>query len=46
LSTAFFDRFAGTIVTRNESEQIDGEAGTIEVVPVWRFLLDLPESAE
>ena len=36
----------GTIVTRNEIEQIDGEAGTIEVVPAWRFLLDLPEQAE
>jgi predicted AAA+ superfamily ATPase len=34
----------GTIVTRNESESIDVGAGTIEVVPAWRFLLDLPES--
>lgn len=37
---------AGTIVTRNEEEQIDAEDGTIKVVPVWRFLLDMPESAE
>ena len=35
----------GTIVTRNEDERMDMEAGTIEVVPVWRFLLGLPESA-
>ncbi len=36
----------GTIVTRNEEEQIDAEGGTIKVVPAWRFLLDMPESAE
>jgi len=36
----------GTLVTRNEDERIDVEAGTIDVVPAWRFLLDLPESAE
>jgi uncharacterized protein len=36
----------GTIVTRNEDERMDVEAGTIEVAPAWRFLLDLPESAE
>ena len=34
----------GTIVTRNEDERIDAGSGTIEVVPAWRFLLDLPES--
>ncbi len=34
----------GTIVTRNEEERTDVEAGTIERVPIWRFLLDLPES--
>jgi uncharacterized protein len=34
----------GTIVTRNEDEQINAGGGTIEVVPAWRFLLDLPES--
>ncbi len=37
---------SGTIVTRNEGERIDTGAGAIEVVPLWRFLLDLPESAE
>ena len=37
---------SGTIVTRNEEEQIDAEDGTIKVVPVWRFLLNMPESAE
>jgi len=30
----------GTIITRHESEQIQVDAGTIHVVPVWRFLLD------
>ncbi|MBI5605936.1 MAG: ATP-binding protein [Deltaproteobacteria bacterium] len=33
----------GTIVTRNDVERIDG---AIEVVPIWRFLLDLPELTE
>lgn len=37
---------SGTIVTRNEEEQIDVEGGTIKVVPAWRFLLDMPESAQ
>jgi len=37
---------AGTIVTGSDSETIRDEAGTIEVVPAWRFLLDLPESAD
>jgi hypothetical protein len=37
---------AGTIVTRSEEEKLDGEFGTIDVVPVWRFLLNLPETAE
>jgi hypothetical protein len=35
---------SGTVVTKNESEQIDAGGGIIEVVPIWRFLLDLPES--
>jgi hypothetical protein len=35
---------AATIVTRNEDETIESENGTIEVVPAWRFLLNLPES--
>jgi len=36
----------GTIVTRNEDERIDVGGRTIEVVPMWRFLLNLPESTE
>ena len=35
---------AGTIVTRNEEEEIKVDGGKIEVVSVWRFLLNLPES--
>jgi hypothetical protein len=31
----------GTIVTRNEDEQIQVEAGKIDVVPAWRFLLNV-----
>ncbi|MEZ4599880.1 MAG: ATP-binding protein [Syntrophotaleaceae bacterium] len=34
----------GIIVTRNEEEQIQVEAGKIDVVPAWRFLLNMPES--
>jgi uncharacterized protein len=34
----------GTIVTRNSDEQIKTDAGIINVIPAWRFLLDLPES--
>ncbi len=34
----------GTIVTRNEDERIDTGSAAIEVVPAWRFLLELPES--
>jgi len=34
---------SGTIVTRNEEEEIDVDSGKIEVIPVWRFLLNLPE---
>ena len=30
----------GTIVTRDEQELIETPSGSIEVVPVWRFLLD------
>ncbi len=37
---------SGTIVTRNEHERIDTACGTITVIPIWRFLLDLPESTE
>jgi hypothetical protein len=35
----------GTIVTKNEDERIAIEGGIIEVVPIWRFLLDLPGQA-
>jgi hypothetical protein len=35
-----------TIVTRGESETIEAGDRTIETIPAWRFLLDLPESAE
>jgi len=35
---------SGTIVTRTSEEVIELEGGTIEVVPAWRFLLNLPES--
>jgi hypothetical protein len=31
----------GIIVTRNEGEKIETERGMIEVVPAWRFLLNL-----
>jgi hypothetical protein len=30
---------SGTIVTRDEDGVIETDAGTIEVVPAWRFLL-------
>ena len=36
----------GTIVTRGEDEHIDTDSGTIKVVPVWKFLLELPEAKE
>jgi hypothetical protein len=37
---------AGTIVTRGEDERIDTDSGTIQAVPAWRFLLELPEAKE
>lgn len=33
----------GIIVTRNEEEQIQVDSGKIEVVPAWRFLLNMPD---
>ena len=36
----------GTIVTRNEEGRFDTDLATIEVVPAWRFLLDLPETMD
>ncbi len=35
----------GIIVTRNKEEQIQVASGKIDVVPAWRFLLNMPESA-
>lgn len=32
----------GSIVTRGDEERISVQSGTIDVIPVWRFLLDLP----
>lgn len=34
----------GTIVTRNEDQRIETGGGTIEVVPTWRYLLDLQDA--
>ena len=34
---------SGTIVTRGEAERIETEGGIIEVVPAWRFVLELGE---
>ncbi|HPO14122.1 MAG TPA: ATP-binding protein [Candidatus Hydrogenedentes bacterium] len=31
------------IVTRNEDDRIEVDAGTIAVTPAWRFLLDMPD---
>ena len=36
---------SGTLVTRNQSDQIETRQGAITAVPIWRFLLDLPDSA-
>jgi len=35
---------SGTIVTKSEDEQVDTGSGTVHVVPIWRFLFDLPDS--
>ncbi|MCA8938974.1 MAG: ATP-binding protein [Planctomycetes bacterium] len=35
----------GTIVTRSEEGSIESKAGTIRVVPVWKFLLEQPVEA-
>jgi len=35
---------SATIVTRNEDELLDTGGTTIKVVPVWRFLFDLPDA--
>jgi len=36
---------SGTIVTRNEHDQIQTDTGEIQVLPVWRFLLEIPEKS-
>ena len=33
-----------TIVTRHEDQRIEAGGSTIEVVPAWRYLLDLPDA--
>jgi predicted AAA+ superfamily ATPase len=43
---AELDLKTGTIVTRSDDEQIEVGGGTIEVVPAWRFLLELPEASQ
>lgn len=35
----------GIIVTRGEEEQIQVESGRVDVIPVWRFLLNLPSTS-
>ncbi|MHB1457235.1 MAG: ATP-binding protein [Armatimonadota bacterium] len=37
---------SGIIVTRNDDEEIITKGGIIHIVPIWRFLLDLPESVD
>jgi len=34
---------SGILVTRNEADEIEVDAGKIEIVPVWRFIFNLPE---
>lgn len=34
---------SGTLVTRDEEKRIETEGKTLQVVPTWRFLLDLPD---
>jgi hypothetical protein len=33
------------IVTRNEEERIELDSGVIEVMPAWRFILNLPDGS-
>jgi predicted AAA+ superfamily ATPase len=42
---AELDLQKGTIVTRNEEERIEVMGRTIDAIPAWRFLLNLPETA-
>ncbi|MCK5825673.1 MAG: hypothetical protein KAG93_01460 [Desulfuromusa sp.] len=32
-----------TIVTRTDNEQLEVESGIIDIVPAYRFLLNMPE---
>ena len=32
----------GTMVTKNEEERIETAGGIIYIIPIWRFLLELP----
>jgi uncharacterized protein len=34
----------GTIVTRNEEEELDTKSGVIKIIPAWRFLLGIEDS--
>jgi len=43
---AMYGLMSGTVVMRNEEDHIKVDAGKIEVVPAWRFLLNLPESGD
>ncbi len=33
----------GLVVTRTQEERVDTDAGRVDVIPAWRFLLELPE---
>jgi predicted AAA+ superfamily ATPase len=43
---AELDLKSATIVTRHEDERIRSKGTVIHVVPIWRFLLSQPDSAE
>jgi len=32
------------VVTRTQEERADTEVGRVDVIPAWRFLLELPEA--
>lgn len=34
------------IVTRHEADHIEADYGTIQVVPAWRFLIDMPDALQ
>jgi len=36
----------GTIITLDSNERIETGKGAIDVVPAWRFLLDLPDTVD